>query len=86
MDSEPRLAENRKVIRDKKERFFERKGGPEMVVLIPESASVAAQERPGVGRKSYEQESQASGGDARFGIFRPGIGPEAQEPLLRADY
>ena len=46
MDSEPRFAKKRKVIRDKKERFLERKGGPEIVVAVVESASGAAQERP----------------------------------------
>ena len=46
MDSEPRFAEKRKAIRDKKERFLERKGGPEIVVAVVESASGAAQERP----------------------------------------
>jgi hypothetical protein len=39
------LAEELKAIRDKKERFLERKGLPEMVVLNPESASVADQQR-----------------------------------------
>ena len=46
MDSEPRFAKKRKAIRDKKERFLERKGGPEIVVAVVESASGAAQERP----------------------------------------
>ena len=46
MDSEPRFAEKRKAIRDKKERFFERKGGPEVAVPVVESASGADQERP----------------------------------------
>src|SRR5262249_20008 len=46
VDSEPRFAEKRKAIRDKRERFVERKGGPEGVVLIPESASGADQEGP----------------------------------------
>ncbi len=71
VDSEPRFAEKRKVIRDKKERFIERKGGPEMVVLIPESASVADPERHSVGRKSYERESQATVGDTRSAISHP---------------
>jgi hypothetical protein len=72
VDSEPRFAEKRKAIRDKKERFVERKEGPEVVVLIPESASVAAQEGPGVGRKSYGRESQASLRDTRLGISQSG--------------
>ena len=42
------MAEQSKVIRDKKERFFERKGGPEMVVAVVESAAGADPERPGV--------------------------------------
>src|SRR5262249_25498944 len=46
VDSEPRFATKRKAIRAKKGRFFERKGGPEMVVPAVESASGAAQERP----------------------------------------
>ena len=46
MDSEPRFAKKRKAIRDKKERFLERKGGSEIVVAVVESASGAHQERP----------------------------------------
>ena len=46
MDSEPRFAEKRKAIRDKKERFLERKGEQEIVVPVVESASGADQERP----------------------------------------
>ena len=60
VDSEPRLAGERKAIRDKKERFFERKKGQEIVVPVLESASVAAPERPSVGRTGYERESQVS--------------------------
>jgi hypothetical protein len=46
VDSEPRFAGERKAIRDKKERFFERKGGLEVVVAVVESASGGDQERP----------------------------------------
>jgi hypothetical protein len=42
------LAEQSKVIRDKKERFFERKGWREVVVVVVESAAGADPERPGV--------------------------------------
>jgi hypothetical protein len=44
VDSVPRLAEELKVIRDKKERFFWGRVGVEVVVLSTESASVAAEE------------------------------------------
>src|SRR5262249_44716376 len=60
VDSEPRFAAKRKVIRDKEERFFERKKGQEIVVAVVESASGADPEGPSVGRKSYGCESQAS--------------------------
>ena len=70
MDSEPRFAEKRKAIRDKKERFFERKVGQEVVVAVVESVSGAAPEGPSVGRKSYGRESQAPVGDTRLGISR----------------
>jgi hypothetical protein len=48
VDSEPRWAEELKAIRDKKERFFERKGWLELVVPVVESASGADRERPAV--------------------------------------
>ena len=57
-----------------------------MAVPVMESASGAAPERPSVGRKSYGRESQASVGDTRLGISRPGICPWSQEPLLRDGY
>src|SRR6516162_515106 len=41
VDSEPRFAEKRKAIRDKTERFFERKEGQEVVAPVPESAAGA---------------------------------------------
>jgi hypothetical protein len=59
VDSEPRFTGERKAIRDKKERFFERKTGAEVAVAVVESAAGADSEWCGVGRKSYERESQA---------------------------
>ena len=46
VDTEPRFTRELKAIRDKKERFLERKAGAEVVEWITESASVAAQEGP----------------------------------------
>src|SRR6516165_851332 len=86
VDSEPRFAEKRKAIRDKTERFFERKKGQEVVVAVVESGSGADPERPSVFRKSYGCESQAPVGETRLGISRPGICLGWQEPLLRAGY
>ena len=86
MDSEPRLAEKRKAIRDKKERFLERKGEQKIVIPVLESAAGANKERPGRLRMSYECESQVAVGVTRLGISRPGICLWSQEALLRADY
>ena len=86
MDSEPRLAEELKAIRDKKERFFERKEGQEVVAPVPESAAGTKKERPGRLRMSYECESQVAVRVTRLGISRPGICLWSQEALLRADY
>ena len=86
VDSEPRFPGERKAIRDKKERFFERKGGQEVVAPVPESAAGAKKERPGRLRKSYECESQVAVRVTRLGISRPGICLWSQEALLRADY
>src|SRR5262249_25680629 len=71
VDSEPLFAEKRKAIRDKKERFLERKDGREVVVPIRESASGADPEWSGGGRKSYGRESQAPLRDPRSAISRP---------------
>jgi hypothetical protein len=49
VDSEPHFGEEFKAIRDKKERFFERKGGRGVVVPVVESAAGAAPEWPSVG-------------------------------------
>ena len=46
-------------------------GGQGIVVAVVESASVASQERPGVGRRSYERASQAPVGDTRSAISGP---------------
>jgi hypothetical protein len=44
VDSEPRFSGKLKAIRDKKERFFERKAGQEVVVAVVESAAGVASE------------------------------------------
>ena len=58
---------------------MERKGVQEIVVPVVESASGADQERTSVLRKRYGCESQASGGDTRSGISRPGNCPWSPE-------
>ena len=50
---------------------MERKGDVEVVERTSESSSVANQEGSSVGQKSYQRESQASGGDTRSPISRP---------------
>jgi hypothetical protein len=55
----------------KRRDFLERKGGVEAVVLTTESASGANQEGANVGRRSYEWESQAWGGEIRSAISLP---------------
>src|SRR6516225_1532019 len=85
VDSEPRFAEKRKAIRDKKERFFERKGGQEMAVPVVESAAGRDLEWPVLLRGSYGRESQPSLRDTRSTLSHAGICPGSKNRFFRAD-